>query len=152
MREVLSRTKRPSPVVFWLNVGLQSILLGAWGWRVVQGERGIAVLLTIAFAVSVTLLLTVLLADLRSALVLTDDALLVERPLGLRPRVFARAGIRAVDVEAAGRRGRYELLVLSAAGRTVRLGGFDVPARALLPRLRDWAGAAGTPDGVAPRT
>ncbi len=151
MREVLGRTRRPATPVFWINAGLQSALLAMWAWRVLQGERGIAVLLTALFALSAGLTLAVLLSDLSSTLVLTDDALVVERRLGLRPRVIRRAEIRAVDGSVPGRPRWSEVLVLTVGERTVKLGGFDTPVHELIPRIRDWAGVLPADPSDRPR-
>ncbi|WP_217616600.1 hypothetical protein [Cellulomonas sp. GbtcB1] len=91
--------------------------------------------------------------DLRAALVLTDDALLLERRW--RPLRVPREAVRAVDGNIHGRPSWSESVVVTVAGRDrpIRLGGFDVHARVLIPRLQEWAGvgdAVPGPEDVAP--
>jgi hypothetical protein len=152
MREVLATSKRVPPW-WWTNLAVQALLLGLWAWRLAQGERGAAVVLTVGFALVVVLGVLGGLVDRSSALVLTDEALVVERPW--RPRRIPRAEIRAVDGDVHGRPGWSDAVVLTVGHRTVKLGGFDAHPRVLIPRLQEWAGVGGTPAGdpdeVTPR-
>ncbi|MBW0255469.1 hypothetical protein [Cellulomonas sp. PS-H5] len=84
------------------------------------------------------------LTDLRATLVLTDDALLLERRW--RPLRVPREAVLAVDGNIHGRPSWSESVVVTVAGRDrpVRLGGFEVHARVLIPRLQEWSGVGDT--------
>jgi hypothetical protein len=139
MREVVARTARPGRWA-WLVVVAQGLVLASWVPRLGGEERGLAVLFVCASGLLIVLAVVVAVVDLRATLVLTDDALLLERRW--RALRIPREAVRAVDGDVHGRPSWSEAVVLTVAGRDrpVRLGGLDVPARVLIPRLQDWAG------------
>lgn len=143
MREVVTRTARPGR---WagLMVVAQGLVLASWVPRLAGEERGLAVLIMSGSGLVIVLAVVVVLVDLRATLVLTEDALLLERRW--RPLRIARDAVRAVDGNIHGRPSWSEAVVLTVDGRDrpVRLGNFDVPARELIPRLQEWAGVGDT--------
>jgi hypothetical protein len=153
VREVLARTQRPSRLL-WVNAGAPTLLLAVWVPRVLGGERGVAVVLVVLAAVSLTAAVATMLVDARAALVLTDDELVVERRLGLRPRRVARLAVRAVDGNVHGRPSWSDTVVITVRDgdrdRLFRLGGFDVHARVLVPRIQEWAGVGDTASRMTP--
>lgn len=156
MREVVARTRRPGPWVWvwvwvwvWAVVAGQAFLLASWLPRLGGPERGLALAFVCASGLVIAIGVALAVVDLRATLLLTDDALLVERRW--RPLRIPRAAVRAVDGNIHGRPSWSESVVLTVAGRDrpMRLGGFDVHARVLIPRLQDSAGVGATPDDPA---
>lgn len=143
MREVVARTARPGRWV-WLIVVAQGLALASWVPRLGGEERGLAVLFVCASALLIVMAVVVAVVDPRATLVLTDEALLVERRW--RALRVARDAVQAVDGNIHGRPSWSESVVLTVAGRDrpVRLGGFEVHARVLIPRLQEWAGVGDT--------
>lgn len=144
MREVVTTTKRVGRWL-WALVVVQAVQAVMYGVRVASGERGAAVLLLVMTTTVVVGGVVILLVDVRATLVLTDDALLLERRW--RPLRIRRDAILAVDGNVHGRPSWSEAVVLTVHGRDrpVRLGNFEVHARVLIPRLQDWAGVGDTP-------
>ncbi|WP_431835745.1 hypothetical protein [Cellulomonas sp. Y8] len=148
----MARTPRPGRWV-WLLVVSQGLVLASWLPRLGGEERGLAALLIGGSGVIIVMAVAQAVVDLRAALVLTDDALLLERRW--RPLRVPREAVRAVDGNIHGRPSWSESVVVTVAGRDrpIRLGGFDVHARVLIPRLQEWAGvgdAVPGPEDVAP--
>lgn len=143
MREVLARTARPGRWV-WLIVVGQGFALASWLPRLGGEERGVALLFVCASGLLIVMAVVLALTDLRATLVLTDDALLLERRW--RPLRVPREAVLAVDGNIHGRPSWSESVVVTVAGRDrpVRLGGFEVHARVLIPRLQEWAGVGDT--------
>ncbi|NHT19708.1 hypothetical protein [Cellulomonas sp. IC4_254] len=143
MREVVTRTVRTGR---WagLMVVAQGLVLASWAPRLAGEERGLAVLMICVSSLLIVVAVVLVLVDLRATLVLTEDALLLERRW--RPLRIDRAAVWAVDGNIHGRPSWSEAVVLTVDGRDrpVRLGNFDVPARVLIPRLQEWAGVGDT--------
>ncbi len=153
MREVVARTQRPGRWV-WLIAVAQAFALASWLPRLGGDEHRVAVLFVSASGLLIVMVVVVAVVDLRATLVLTDDALLLERRW--RSLRVPRDAVLAVDGDVHGRPSWSESVVLAVAGRDrpVRFGGLDAPARVLIPRLQEWAGVGDTvtPDeDAAPR-
>jgi hypothetical protein len=143
MREVVARTARPGRWL-WAGAAGQVLLLASWVPRLGGEERGLAAFFVSASGLLLVLWVVVAVVDLRATLVLTEDALLLERRW--RPLRIPRDAVVSVDGNVHARPSWSESVVLTVAGRDrpVRLGGFEVPARVLIPRLQEWAGVGGT--------
>lgn len=143
MREVVARTQRPGRWA-WLIVVAQGLTLASWVPRLGGEERGLAVPFIGASGLLIVMAVVLAVVDLRATLILTEDALLLERRW--RPLRIPRDAVLAVDGNIHGRPSWSESVVLTVAGRDrpVRLGGFEVHARVLIPRLQEWAGVGDT--------
>lgn len=139
MHDVIARTVPPGRRVWWTVVA-QGLVLAFWVPRLGREEGGLAVLMVGASGLLVASGVVLALTDLRTALVLTDDALLLERRW--RPLRIPRDAVRAVDGNIPGRPSWSEAVVITVDGRDrpMRLGPFDVHARVLIPPLQEWAG------------
>jgi hypothetical protein len=148
VREELGRARPPSRWFWALPVGAATQTTG-YGWRVLEGERGGAVLMLVLSSLLLATATATMLVSPRARLVLTDDALLLERRW--RPLRVPRADVVDVDGDVRGRPdwSEYAVLTVRAADgtdRTVKVGaGLDVHARVLVPRLRAWAGVGDAP-------
>jgi hypothetical protein len=148
VREELGRALRPSRW-FWALPVCAATQVAGYGARVLQGERGGPVLMLVLTALLLVVSTATMLASPRARLVLTDDALLLERRW--RPLRVPRADVVDVDGNVRGRPdwSEYAVLTVRAADgtdRTVKVGaGLDVHARVLVPRLRAWAGVEDSP-------
>jgi hypothetical protein len=141
----------------WVVPSAAALQVVMYGWRVAHGERDAALVMLVLSVLLVAAGMLVVLTQPRTALVLTEDALLLERRW--RPVRVPRADVLAVDGSIRGRPSWSEYAVLTVrddagppgAVRTVRVGvGLDVHARVLIPRLQEWAGVGAPPDEVPP--
>ncbi|WP_203669635.1 hypothetical protein [Cellulomonas pakistanensis] len=139
----MATTKRPG-AWSWSIVISQALLLALWLRRLGGEEHRLAIVMVSASGVLVVSALVLALVDLRASLVLTDDALLLERRW--RPLRIPRDAVLAVDGNVHGRPSWSEAVVVTVRGRDrpVRLGNFEVHARVLIPRLQEWAGVGDT--------
>lgn len=143
MREVVARTARPGRWL-WAGAAGQALLLASWVPRLGGEDHGLAVVFVCLSGLLLVMAVVLAVTDLRATLVLTDDALLLERRW--RPLRVPREAVLAVDGNIHGRPSWSESVVVTVAGRDrpVRLGGFEVHARVLIPRLQEWAGVGDT--------
>ncbi|WP_147795170.1 hypothetical protein [Cellulomonas sp. Y8] len=143
MREVVARTARPGRWL-WAGSAGQALLLASWVPRLGGEDHGLAVVFVCLSGLLIVMAVVLAVTDLRATLVLTDDALLLERRW--RPLRVPREAVLAVDGNIHGRPSWSESVVVTVAGRDrpVRLGGFEVHARVLIPRLQEWAGVGDT--------
>jgi len=139
MHDVVARTRPPGRWA-WLVVVAQGLVLASWLPRLGREEGGLAVLMVCLSGLLVVSGVILAVIDVRTALVLTDDALILERRW--RPRRVRRDAVRAVGGDVHGRPSWSEAVVITVDGRDrpLRLGPFDVHARVLIPRLQEWAG------------
>lgn len=150
MREVVGSSRGVGVGLWaWGLIASPALQLALWGFRVVRGERGGFPVAMLVLSGALLVLGVVLLGVERGAtLVLTDEALLLERRW--RPLEIRRDAIRAVDGDVPGRPAWSETVVVTLDDRTVRLGGFVERPRELVPRLQVWAGLGDAPEGERP--
>ncbi len=145
MPEVIARATRP-PRWMWTNLVIQAALAGLWTWRFLQDGETVAGGLAAGF-VLLALLGGVLIASTPpAALVLTDEALLVQRRW--RPRRVARSSVRAVHGNVPGRPTWSESVVIETDSGPVHLGGLDLGVPAMIDRLQAWARVGEQPAGT----
>ncbi len=136
MREVLATTG-PTPRWLWGMAAVQAANFALWTVRLVRGDDDAVVVMAVTLAVAVAAATVALVGGRRVRLVLTDDALHVERRF--RPVTVPRAAVRGVRGDVPDRPGWSQAVLVELDGRVVRLPAVDAPPSVLVPRLQAWA-------------
>ncbi|NKY38970.1 hypothetical protein [Cellulomonas septica] len=138
MEEVVARSPGP-PRWLYVLVVVNGATAAYWAVRLAGGTRDAAVVLGAAGCLALAAALALLLDRLRARLVVTDDALRVERRW--RPRTIARDEIRAVRGDVPDRPSWSQAVLVEVAdGRVVHLSPLDASAGDVIVRLQRWAG------------